>query len=128
MIERLQRQVEQHEERLDDHLRRLTVVEAETERTRRRLHRMEADRRAMQALVRTTQKLADQTMTLAQQVSAGVAQTERLAESAAEKAVAKAFDRKKAGRWRLAGRLASHLAGVGAFGSLISYLVAHYLG
>jgi hypothetical protein len=123
MIERLRADLDAQELRIDDHLRRLGYLEGEADRTRKRLHRMENDRRAVQALVRTTQKLADQTRALAAQVSAGVAQGEQLAEAAAEKAIAKAAERRSSSRWRLAGRLATHLAAVGSFGALVAYIV-----
>lgn len=123
VIERLQRQVDQHEERLVDHLKRLGIVEAESERTRKRLHRMENDRRAVQALVRTTQALADQTRALGEQAAAAVRTTEELAERAAERALTKAHERRAASRWRRAGRIATHLASIAAFGSLVAYMI-----
>lgn len=126
-VDRLCRELERQQDALDDHQRRIGHLEVEEERTRQRLHRLEGDRQMMRSLVETTRALAEQTRALAAEVSSGVRAAEQLAESAAEKAVAKAFERKKAGRWRLTGRLASHMAGLGAFGSLITYLIAHFL-
>jgi chromosome segregation ATPase len=127
MIERLQRQVDQHEDRLDDHLRRLTVVEAEVERGRKRMHRIEGDRAAIQKLVDTTMALAEQTRVLAGEVSAGVRAVEEVAEQAAERALIKAVERGKANRWRLTGRLATNVAALAAAGSLIAYIVHSFL-
>lgn len=99
------------------------MLEGETERARKRLHRIEADRRAIQALVRTTQALAEQTRVLADKVAAGVEHAEEIAERAAEKAVTKADERKKAGRWRLAGRVATYLVAISSFGTLLFFVL-----
>lgn len=126
MIERLRAELERHEETLGDHGRRIGHLEVEEDRTRERLHRMEGDREALQKLVDTTKALAEQTRTLAQQVSSGVEQLEQLAESAAEKAVKKAAELRAENRWKKAGWLAAHLTGIGSFGSLITYILLHH--
>ena len=125
MIDHLRRKLDDHEERLADHTRRIGHVEVEEERTRQRLHRIEGDRAAIRELVATTRTLAEQTRALAAQVSAGVGQLEAIAENAAEKVVAKTAARRAAGRWRYAGRLATYLAAAGSFGYLIAHLVGH---
>jgi chromosome segregation ATPase len=124
-MERLRDDLDRHEERLDDHLRRLTRVEEDAERSRARLHRLEGDRRSMQALVKTTHQLATQTGVLAVKVSAAFDQAEALVEAAAERAVEKAYGRRSENRWRLVTRLATTLAAIAGIGSLIAYVITH---
>lgn len=113
-------------ERLHNELdRRLVVVESEAERTRARLHRLESDRRSLQALVKTTQKLAEQTAILAAKVTVAVDQAEQLVEAAAERAVEKAYGRRVEHHWRLVTRIGGTLASIAAVGSLIAYLFMH---
>ena len=126
MIERLRADVERHDQTLGEHGRRIGYLDVEMERTRKRLHLMEGDREALQKLVDTTKALAEQTRTLAHQVSSGVGQIEELAEAAAEKAVQKAAERLSESRLKKAGWLAAHATGVGTIGSLIAYIFLHH--
>jgi len=125
MIDRIRRQLDDHDERLSGHERRIAHLEVEEERTRTRLHRMEGDRAAIRELVATTRALAEQTRVLGTQVSAGVGQLEAIAENAAEKAIAKTAARRATSRWRLTGRLATYAAAIGSFGYLIAHVVGH---
>lgn len=124
-MERLREDVDRHNGQLDDHLKRIGYLEAETERTRRRLHRQESDRAAVRLLVRTTQQLAEQTRVLAEKVSDGIDRAEGLAESAAEKAVQKLAERRAKNRWKLILRVSTVAGAIGAFGFLIAYAIWH---
>jgi len=123
MIDRIRRQLDDHDERLAGHERKIAHLEVEEERTRTRLHRMEGDRAAIRELVATTRTLAEQTRALGTQVAAGVGQLEAIAENAAEKAVTKTAARRSSNRWRVAGRLASHVVAFASLGYLIAYLI-----
>lgn len=105
-------------ERVDDLHERVSNLEREDQRTRHRLHDLEADRAAVRHLTGLATEVFEASKKMQQDALA-------LIESVATRAVEKTLAKRMELRWKLALRVSAILGGLGGFGYLVYVITQH---